>query len=36
MFDVFIGRPYIVFWVAIIFLSSSLIVGREYGTAKKL
>ena len=32
-FAVHLGRPHIVFWIPIIFLSSFFIVGSEYGTA---
>ena len=31
--DVHFGNPHIVLWSAMIFLSSFLIAGREYGTA---
>jgi hypothetical protein len=30
------GKPHIVFWIPIIFLPNFLMVGKEYGTAKKL
>ena len=33
IFGVQLGRPHIFFWIAIIFLSSFMITGREYGTA---
>ena len=33
IFGVHIGRPQIFFWIAIIFLSSLIMAGREYGTA---
>ena len=33
IFDVHLGRPHILFWIAIIFLSSFMMAGREYGTA---
>ena len=35
-FGVHLERLQIFFWIAIIFLSSVLIAGKEYGTAKKL
>ena len=35
-FGVHLGRPQIFFWIAIIFLSSFLIAGKEYGTDFKL
>ena len=33
IFGVHLDRPHIFFWIAIIFLSSFMIVGREYGNA---
>ena len=33
MFGVHLGRPHIFFWIAIIFLSSLMMAGSEYGTA---
>ena len=32
-FAVHFGRPHITFWIPMIFLSSFLMAGREYGTA---
>ena len=32
-FAVHFGKPHIAFWIPMIFLSSFLMVGREYGTA---
>ena len=32
-FAVHFGKPHMVFWIPIIFLSNLLIDGREYGTA---
>ena len=32
MFGVHLDRPHIFFWIAIIFLSSFMMAGREYGT----
>ena len=32
MFRVHLGRPQIFFWIVIIFLSSFMITGKEYGT----
>ena len=32
IFGVHLGRPHIFFWIAIIFLSSFMMVGKEYGT----
>ena len=32
IFGVHLGRPHILFWIVIIFLSSFMMAGREYGT----
>ena len=32
IFGVHLGRPHIFFWIAIIFLLSFMMVGKEYGT----
>ena len=32
IFGVHLGRPHILLWIAIIFLLSFMMVGREYGT----